>query len=188
VIVRDNFHGLLDELMALVFEALPITVFSGIYTSSEVVVLGRRRRGPITIRRDDVVDTKLLADLLNTKMQRISFELLVGKICHDQSWKPHEACSLILLRVSPSVALLTLLQSIGRGICLNRTSATLNASISRSKGNSGIAAVIILSFITSEPAPAERNIIRAGNSLITPGHDVVFCCQKRLMLREQKLW
>jgi hypothetical protein len=177
MIVRDNLHGILDELMALVFEALPITVFSGIYTSSEVIVLGRRRRRPITIRRDDVVDTKLLADLLNTEMQRISFELLVGKVCHDQSWKPHEACSLILLRVSPSAAFLTLLRSIGRGICSNRTSATFNAIIGRPKGNSRIAAVIILSFVTSEPAPAERNIIRASYSLITPGHDVV-CCQK----------
>jgi hypothetical protein len=51
MIVRDNFHGLLDELMALVFEALPVTVFSGIYTSSEVVVLGRRRRGPALVSK-----------------------------------------------------------------------------------------------------------------------------------------
>lgn len=43
MIVRDGLHRLFDELVALILEALPVSVFPGVDTATVVVVLGRRR-------------------------------------------------------------------------------------------------------------------------------------------------
>lgn len=84
MVVGDDFHRLLDELVALILKLLAVTVFASVDTTTEVVVLRRGRRGPrlgqvfagkteglglpVTISRDNVVDPQLLADLLNAQM------------------------------------------------------------------------------------------------------------------------
>jgi hypothetical protein len=40
VVVRDGLHGLLDQLVTLIFKSLAVTVFAGVHTSTKVVVLG----------------------------------------------------------------------------------------------------------------------------------------------------
>ena len=96
VVVGDNLHGLFDLLVTLIFEALAIAILAGVYTTTEIIVLwGRRWRprsarisfyrlilcksSPIAICWNDVVNSKLLTDLLNTQMENISFKLF---ICH----------------------------------------------------------------------------------------------------------
>ena len=44
VVARDGLHGLLDQLVALFFETLLVAVLASVDTTTEVVVL-RRRRG-----------------------------------------------------------------------------------------------------------------------------------------------
>lgn len=44
VVVRNSLHRLLNQLVALVFESLSISVFSRVDTSAMVVVLGGWRR------------------------------------------------------------------------------------------------------------------------------------------------
>lgn len=39
MIVRNDLHGLLNQLVALVLQLLPVSEFSGIDTATEVVVL-----------------------------------------------------------------------------------------------------------------------------------------------------
>ena len=61
---------------------------------------------PISIRRDDIVDAELLTDLLDTQMQHIGIELFSGHGRTDRCREAHEAGSLVLINVTPSVALL----------------------------------------------------------------------------------
>ncbi len=86
MIVRNHFHSFLDELMALIFESLAVSIFTSVDTSTEVIVLWWRRWRsvcvnqnvqiyefrieslPVAISRDDIVDPKLLANLLDTQM------------------------------------------------------------------------------------------------------------------------
>jgi hypothetical protein len=52
MVVRNGLHGLLDQLVTLILESLAVAVFTSVYTSTEVVVLGRRRRRSATeVRR-----------------------------------------------------------------------------------------------------------------------------------------
>jgi hypothetical protein len=74
----------------------------------------RKRYSPVTIRGDDVINTKLLTDLLNAEMQCIRFELLIGEVGHDHGGQTHEASSLVLLSVSPAVTLLASFHTICR--------------------------------------------------------------------------
>jgi hypothetical protein len=43
MVVRNDFHSLLNQLVTLVFEALLVSELPGIDTATEVVVLRRRR-------------------------------------------------------------------------------------------------------------------------------------------------
>lgn len=43
MIARDDLHRLLNELVSLIFELLPVAVLARIHTTTEVVVLWRRR-------------------------------------------------------------------------------------------------------------------------------------------------
>jgi hypothetical protein len=44
MVVRNGLHGLLNELVALIFESLSVSGFSCVDTSAVVVVLGCGRR------------------------------------------------------------------------------------------------------------------------------------------------
>jgi hypothetical protein len=47
MIVRDGLHGLLDELVPFILEALAVSVFSSVDTATVVIVLRRRRGGSV---------------------------------------------------------------------------------------------------------------------------------------------
>jgi hypothetical protein len=154
VVVRNGLHGLLDKLVALVLETLAVTVFSSVYTSAKVIVLRRRRWGSITIRRDNIVDAELLADLLNTKMQCISLKLFIGEVCHDHRGQTHETGSLVLLSITPTVALLAPLDTISRGVRSNWASATLDPIISADRCRRRRATLLLWAIFTSKPPTA----------------------------------
>ena len=139
MVVWDDLHGLFDLLVAFILQTLTIPILAGIDTSTEVVVLWRRRWGsgmsavsrasscrdmeqilPITIGRDDIVDPEFLADLLDTQVKGVSFELFICHVGHDHSGQSHKPSSFILLGISPSVSLLTSPYS----VCLDRVSYT----------------------------------------------------------------
>ncbi len=95
VVARDDFHRLLDKLMALIFELLAVAVLARVHTLAEVVVLRRRGRraalllvylrplqkvpcvsSPISVRRNHIVDPQLLTNLLNTQVRYVGIKLL----------------------------------------------------------------------------------------------------------------
>jgi hypothetical protein len=47
MVVRNDFHRLLNQLVTLVFEALLVSELPGIDTATEVVILRRRGWGSI---------------------------------------------------------------------------------------------------------------------------------------------
>jgi hypothetical protein len=47
MVIRNDFHSLLDQLVTLVFELFLVAELPGIDTATEVVVLRRRRWRPI---------------------------------------------------------------------------------------------------------------------------------------------
>jgi hypothetical protein len=49
-------------------------------------------------------------------MQRVGFELLIGEVGHDHGGQTHETGSLVLLSVSPTVALLASFHTVCRCI------------------------------------------------------------------------
>lgn len=60
MIVRDNFHRLLNELVSLIFQSLAIAVFSRVDTTTEVVVLWWWGGRSVVISMDDLLNMKLL--------------------------------------------------------------------------------------------------------------------------------
>jgi hypothetical protein len=84
VIVGDGLHGLLNELVSFIFQTFPVSKLSSVDTATEVVVLGRRRWGPIRLvricgtasngvwdvpvglRGDNIVDAQFLTDLFDS--------------------------------------------------------------------------------------------------------------------------
>lgn len=160
---------------------------------------------PVTIRGDDVVDTKLLADLLNAKMQGIRFQLLVSEVGHDHGRQAHEAGGLVLLSVSPAVALLAPFHAVCRWISWimlaspsqkmhlfsgiieltsSRASATADAILRRSLGWRRRRACALV--IAAEAPFPQRNVVGTCYSLVAPRHDglvsvgdmvVISCCE-----------
>jgi hypothetical protein len=114
VVVRKRLHRLFDELVALVFEALAVAELASVDTATEVVILGWGRRRPITISWDNIVDLQLLGDLLDTQMQSVRVQLLGGHGGVNSSRQAHQASSLVLARVAPSVTLLALSRTVRR--------------------------------------------------------------------------
>lgn len=123
MVVRNDLHGLLNQLVSLVLQLLSVSVLSGINTATEVVVLRCWRRGslylvsysfkyaicginiPVAVGWYDIVDSELLANFLNSEMEGICFELFTGHICHDCGRKSHEACSFVVGCIAPAVSL-----------------------------------------------------------------------------------
>lgn len=99
-----DLHRLFYELVALLFELLPVAVLARVDTAAEVVVLGRwrgrARRGqycsckqdrmqvgysPIAICGHDIVDAELLADLFHAQVGDICVQLFRRHGCSDGS-------------------------------------------------------------------------------------------------------
>jgi hypothetical protein len=156
---------------------------------------GLRNRGyiPITVGGDDIVDLELLGDLLDTQMQSVSVKLLSSHRGIDGRGQAHQASSLVLARIAPTVALLALSRTIG-GICggavstdrekrretrlTSRRAATalqLRQALGRCSGI--VAAVIALAAETT--TISERDVVRAGDSLVAPRH---VCCRSKWMV------
>ena len=79
--------------------------------------MGLGTNSPVTIGWDNIVDPQLLADLLNTQMQCVGVELLACHVSEDGSGQVHQTSSLVVSRVTPSVALLSLLGAVGVQLC-----------------------------------------------------------------------
>ena len=80
--------------------------------SMESRVGGFKTNVPIAISGNNVIYPKLLANLFDSKMQRIGLKLLASHVGHNSSGKAHQASSLVLGSISPSVALLAALRPI----------------------------------------------------------------------------
>ena len=68
---------------------------------------------PIAIRRHNIVDPELLADLLDAQVSDIGIQLLRGHGRRDGSGQVHQARRLVVSGIAPTVALATLLRAIG---------------------------------------------------------------------------
>lgn len=90
------------------------------YQQKSTVEAQKKRYSPVAIRGDDIVNTKLLTDFFNAKMQRIGFELLISEIGHDHGRQAHEASSLVFLSITPTVALLAPFDAVCRRVSCNR--------------------------------------------------------------------
>lgn len=113
---------------------------------------------PIAVGRDDIVNAELLTDFLDTKMKSIGFQLLARHVGHDGGRQTHEACSLVLGCITPSVALLSLSRAIGF------------ASGFWVATSFGFALLDSFRLFAAEAALPQRDVVRAGDALISPRH------------------
>lgn len=132
----------------------------------ERVMEGRKRLDdiPITIGGHHVVDAQLLANLLDTEMQRVGLELLAGHGRENGGRKAHEASRLVLRRVAPAVALLATARPVGFASRF-RIAASFELALFRASGDA------IVAVLASEAARlAERDVVGAGDALTSPRH------------------
>lgn len=74
VIVRNDFHGLLDEFVPFILKPLTVAVLSGVDTATNVIILWGGRWRTVTIGGHDIVDSQLLADFFDTKTRIVLSE------------------------------------------------------------------------------------------------------------------
>lgn len=72
-----------------------------------------RRTVPIAVSGNDIVDSQLLTDFFDAKMQGVSFKLFRGHVCLDHGRKAHETSGLVVGGIAPSVTLPTSLHAVG---------------------------------------------------------------------------
>ena len=77
----------------------------------------RAEHVPVSVCGDDIVDPKLLTDLLDPKVKSVSFKLLSSHVGHDHGGQAHQARRFIFLCVTPSIALLAPLGRVSCNIC-----------------------------------------------------------------------
>jgi hypothetical protein len=68
---------------------------------------------PVAFGWHNVVNLELLCDFLNAQMQRVGVELFSSHVAVDGCGQAHQASSLVLARITPSVALLALARAVG---------------------------------------------------------------------------
>ena len=61
---------------------------------------------PVAICWDNIIDSELLAYLLNAQMKSVRLKLFASHVRHNRRRESHETCSFILRRVAPTVSLL----------------------------------------------------------------------------------
>ena len=185
MVAGDDLHRLLDELVTLFLESLTVTVLARVHATTEVIVL-RRRRGrsrekrqrvpqkqekdnsPITISRNNIVDPKLLADLLNPQMGHISIQLLSSHGRSDGRGQVHQTSGLVVRRITPAIALATLLGAIRVQLRLFRHRLGTATTLALVRRGGKVRCSI---RVASAAASAERDVIRAGAAgLIAPRH------------------
>lgn len=186
MVARDDLHGLLDELVALVFELFAVAILAGVHTATEVVVLRRRRwrsvlglawsyersnaywNSPIAVSRDHVVDPQLLADLLNPQMRNIGVQLLGSHRRSDGSWEIHQPSRFVVCRIAPPVSLPSLLGAVGIELRLAALRAASALRIDRRRG----CRTAIWAVITAEAATrAQWDGVSTGlPEIVSPRH------------------
>ena len=141
---------------------------------------------PIAIRRNDIVDPELLADLLNAQMRDIRIELLRRHGRCDGSRQIHQARRLIISSVAPPVALAALLRAI-RVVLWFFTLRTATAL-----GFHRWCAVLLWPIFTAEASTsAERDgVCTSLSCVVSPRHLVAVCevvvADVELKLRDQR--
>jgi hypothetical protein len=68
---------------------------------------------PVAIARDNVVDAKLLTDLLDAQVQGVCFKLFRGHVGLDHGRETHEASGFVVGGIAPTITLPTSLHAIG---------------------------------------------------------------------------
>lgn len=148
---------------------------------------------PVSLGRDHVVDAKFLRNFFDTEMQRICLKLFTGHSGEDGRRQAHQPSSFVLILISPAVLLLPLLGAVGVGCCYNECQSaemhrpvlvlqskltangratTLVCSIIRRRWWwwRGIAP-IVSSCASESAARSQRDIVGAGDALVSVRHD-----------------
>lgn len=112
---------------------------------------------PVTIGGYDIVDAQLLGDFFDAQMQRVRFELLGRHVGHDGRRQAHQASSLVLGLVAPSVALATAARTICHGFGV---ATALQVAIR-------LRTIVVAS---DAPTVAERDVVRSSDALVSPRH------------------
>lgn len=118
-----------------------------------------RRCIPVAVCWDHIVDAQLLADLLDAKMKRVRLKLLAGHVGHDGGGQAHEASSLVLRRLTPTAALLSLARAIGDAARF-RVAATLEIAVDDA----------ILFGLAAKASLAQGDVVRTRDALASPSH------------------
>ena len=61
---------------------------------------------PVTIGWDDIINSQLLADLLDSQMQCVGLKLFASHVRNNSCGKTHEASGFVFGCITPSVSLL----------------------------------------------------------------------------------
>jgi hypothetical protein len=151
---------------------------------------------PIAIGRHNILDPKLLADFFDTQMKSVSLELFTCHVCHDGSRKSHEASSLVVSGVAPTISLLaspgsitgrifscrtTINQCASTGsieLTSNGAATTLEASIGAPARTLVSIAVVLRGCAVTGTAESalvsQGNVVRTCASLLSPRHFVMW--------------
>jgi hypothetical protein len=70
---------------------------------------------PVAFARDNVVDAELLTDFFDTQMKSVSFKLFGSHVGFDLGGQAHETCGLVVICITPSIALLASLDTVDGG-------------------------------------------------------------------------
>lgn len=142
---------------------------------------------PVAISGHDIVNLEFLADLLDAEMERVGFELFTGHVCDDGGGKAHQAGSLVLRGIAPSITLLAAASAICLGSCatvsiadevmrlgvatltgLGATTALQVAIRSVGKATVELRRLLLIFFDVrvAESALSKRDIVRSSDTLV----------------------
>lgn len=122
---------------------------------------------PVTIRRHNIVDAQLLANLLNPQMRHVGVQLLGSHGRRDGGRQVHQARSLVVARIAPSVALAPLLGAVGVELDLSRLRAA--AAFGLGGCGDGLGCCIVLSA-KATAAPERDGVGARLAEIASPRH------------------
>ena len=130
---------------------------------------------PISIRRDNVVDAKLLANFFDSQVEGVGLELFAGHVGENGRGQTHKTGGLVLRNITPSVALLTAPGTIGLGAWFG-IAATLEVAIVVTivvALNVFVGGAIFL-VATEAAGLAQGDVVGSRDTLVSPRHfDVI---------------
>jgi hypothetical protein len=145
--------------------------------------LGKKNEGehhvPISIRRDNIVDAKLLANLFDSQVERVGLKLFAGHVGENGRGQTHKTGGLVLRNITPSVALLTAPGTIGLRAWFG-IAATLEVAIVVAIVVTIVVALNVfvggaIFLVATEAAGlAQGDVVGSRDTLVSPRHfDVI---------------